>query len=120
MRGGYYFAVVTDAPQGEGNLAAAIDTYMVVDFASPQNNYRDTVAQLAPQHALGLRQPVFHVGEILILDLESGREVGYPGRKPAKWQIEIEEFGMDLHGAIARAAEVFGESLREQAAKDES
>lgn len=53
---------------------------------------------------LGLRCPVFTVGEILILDA-SGREVGGRGRKPSKWDVEVEYFD-DLGAAVRRAREV--------------
>lgn len=106
------FAVVTDTnPEWsnsvEGNLATAMmDLYLPKD--GPNSEYARAID--IPEYrglAFHARLPVFHVGEILILD-ESGREVGYPGRKPTKWYIETESFD-DLADAIERA----------QAAQDE-
>lgn len=128
----HYFAVVTKTnEEPSGNLASVHDLYVEVDQPSKENGYRSHVENLIDvavrrgdrallDTILCLRQPVFHVGEILILDAETGREVGYPGRKPSKWFIRIEEFDQDLEGAIRRAREVFEESLRTQAAGDPS
>lgn len=38
---------------------------------------------------LNLRKPVFEVGEIMFLD-EGGRELNGIGRKPDKWNVEVE------------------------------
>jgi hypothetical protein len=115
------FAVVTKTPTGKevtGNLAATLDIYQVVQNRTKENDYTEGIEQIPFPVALRLRQPVFHVGEILILD-ESGREIGYPGRKPGKWDVEIEEF-FYLDQAVVRAREVFEASLRSEAAADES
>lgn len=117
----YTFAVIVKTPSGDerwGNLATALDVYRVVDEKTQENHYRETVIRLPWDDLLTLRTEVFHVGEILILN-EDGREVGYPGRKPRKWHVEVEEFD-DLEKAIARSKEVFEESLRSQAAKDDA
>lgn len=117
----YEFAVVVDVPTGDritGNLATALDIYRVVEERRAENEYVETVVPVPIEVGLGLREPVFNVGEILILD-RSGREVGYPGRKPSKWDVRCEFFD-DLDLAVKRSKEVFEESLREQAAKDDS
>src|SRR4051794_12023046 len=46
----------------------------------------------------------FERGELLLLDRVSGREPFGEGRKPAKWDVVLEEFGDDVDAAIARAA----------------
>ncbi len=46
---------------------------------------------------------VFHVGEILILD-DAGREVAGRGRKPSKWDVDIETFQV-LEEAVECALE---------------
>jgi len=96
-----------------------LDIYRVVEERRAENEYVETVVPVPFEVGIELREPVFNVGEILILD-ESGREVGYPGRKPSKWLVTCELFGDDLDAAIKRSKEVFEESLREQAAKDDS
>lgn len=102
------FAVVTNtSPEwgsSDGNLASAmLDLYLPKD--GPNSEYVRAVE--LPQYqglAFHARSPVFHVGEILILD-ESGREYGYPGRKPTKWYIETESFD-ELTDAIERSRTV--------------
>lgn len=96
--------VVTKIPTGEeesGNLAlAGLDMFWAT--GEQDDNYLDKVKPLkdaltemlgSEQQALGfilnLRQRVFEVGEILILN-SYGREIGYPGRKPSKWFVETE------------------------------
>lgn len=51
-------------------------------------------------------QPVFSLGEILVLD-DSGREVAGLGRKPSKWRVTYELF-YDIALAVERAREVSG------------
>lgn len=52
---------------------------------------------------------VFTVGEILLLDV-NGRECGYPGRKPDKWDVSWEEFELgDWERAAQRAEAVLAE-----------
>lgn len=112
----YRFAVITKVPEAElmwGNLATAIDIYQVVSW---QDN-GESVIRVPPALAITLRVPVFGTGEILVLD-PSGREIGYPGRKPDKWLVEYEEFD-DLDAAVARSREMFEASLRRGAARDE-
>jgi hypothetical protein len=82
------FAVVTRVcePETGGNLAAAFELYS----DNPEKQYGDDgkFSPIPLQLALVMRAPVFHVGEILILD-DSGREISYPGRKPSKWDVEV-------------------------------
>jgi hypothetical protein len=48
---------------------------------------------------------VFEKGEIVICDVNTGREIPYPGRKPSKWDIVYETFYI-LDNAINRANEI--------------
>jgi hypothetical protein len=82
-------AVVIEAKEGSGNLAIpGSPLYMVIGQRDASNGYQEQTKKLDILQTLGLRQQVFEVGEILILD-ESGREVGFPGRKPEKWDVRI-------------------------------
>lgn len=95
------FAVITEVcdPETGGNAATALGQL-----------YRRTSGtglELEPvdgMTAMMLSIPVFHVGEILILN-EGGREISGLGRKPSKWDIEYEVFDM-IEGAVQRALEV--------------
>lgn len=88
----YQIAVVTRVPSVEesGNMAAPL------------------VYGLDPSLTMHVitqgRSQVFILGELLILN-ESGREPFGHGRKPSKWNIDIELFD-DLDAAIARAEAV--------------
>ncbi|NUS02015.1 MAG: hypothetical protein HOV97_05560 [Nonomuraea sp.] len=81
-------AVITKAEIGNGgNLACNLDVFQVVGH-DPTTGIERT-ERVDPRIALGVRTPVFYPGEILILD-ESGREIGFPGRKPSKWSVEYQ------------------------------
>ena len=95
-------AVVTKVPdpnESGGNLAlGGLDLRWVTgkgddhldettDFVSALTDMFGD-AQRAAGFVFNLRAPVFSLGEVLILD-ERGREVGYPGRKPDKWLVEV-------------------------------
>lgn len=87
-------AVVTSVPDEPdmGNLAL---TQIWVQTEQPDkgNDYRgryESALGLMGMAATSLRCEVFALGEILILD-ESGREVGGRGRKPAKWDVTVQE-----------------------------
>lgn len=49
------------------------------------------VQELPPHVWINFLQPVFKVGEVLILDPVWHREIGYPGRKPSKWRVHLEQ-----------------------------
>jgi hypothetical protein len=109
----YEIVVVTKVPDAEagsaGNMAmAGFNLYWSSDDRLNENDkdeyglpkvrpfveaLKEMLDDADGSKALGfilcLRQPVFNVGEILILDA-GGREVGYPGRKPRKWSVETE------------------------------
>jgi len=87
------YAVIVDIDNNPiGNLATALGSLF------------DAVGNPIGLAALRLRVPVFHLGEILVLD-GSGREVSGLGRKPGKWSVTIEEF-TDIDLAVARAMDV--------------
>jgi hypothetical protein len=57
--------------------------------------------------ALNLQEQVFHVGEVLLLDGEYGREITYHGRKPSKWDVDYVTFPLDQpEKVIAKVREV--------------
>lgn len=108
------FTVVTNTkPEWgtpEGNLASVLADLYIPRGGIQGNEYVRAIED--PQFqglAFHARFPVFHVGEILILD-ESGREYGYPGRKPTKWYIETEDFD-NLDDAIKRSLTAQAEEL---------
>jgi hypothetical protein len=103
------FAVITKVPSKgvPGNLALSDEIFVQTEPPSEKNEFEGKHKPL--QEVIGvavlmLRKPVFHLGEILILDA-NGREFGYPGRKPSKWLVTYEEF-KTVQEAIVRAGEV--------------
>lgn len=108
------FGVVTSVPEAgsQGNLASfSFDLYQ----APSDGSFGGVLTSLAtsdPSQYVALMltymTPVFHLGEIIVLD-DSGREVGYPGRKPSKWFITCEEFD-NVEDAVARSIAITNES----------
>jgi len=96
------FGVITrvPAPETGGNLAADLDVFSV----GAGNGIEEVITRVPPLHALNLRTPVFHVGEVVIMDA-SGREIPFPQRKPSKWDVDCEQY-TDLGQALGRAREV--------------
>jgi hypothetical protein len=93
----YGVVVRVAKPESGNNLAAAMDLY----------SERDGKFQVEPMLGVALRRPVFCVGEILIL-APDGREVAFPGRKPGKWDVDVETFD-NVRDAILRAKTVIWE-----------
>jgi hypothetical protein len=96
-------AVVTRVAAAEtgGNLAAAL----VYRQTAPESEDRPLGAWSPwAEGALTLRLEVFVPGEILVLD-DDGREVAGHGRKPGKWDVDVEEFDT-IEQAVSRALEV--------------
>ena len=96
-------AVVTKVPALDGpdaweNLAWCVPTHLAL---TPEKVVPFTCEDVGMDvgTALALRQPVFGLEEILILDMD-GREVSGRGRKPGKWGVEIEEFDATYDGLI--------------------
>ena len=75
-------------------LVGPIDKVSQVEFESMLDN----------KQIVNVMREVFHVGEILILD-GSGRELGYPGRKPSKWSVVYKTFS-DIKDAITKSIEM--------------
>lgn len=105
------FAVVTEVPPPTsiGNMATALGQIMVSDPTDPTADLTSlddklTIPGSLPQ-TLWWRLPVFTLGEILILDSPSGREVDGIGRKPSKWDIAYVTFDT-IDEAITRAREI--------------
>ena len=91
------WAVITKADETDGNLAD--------DFVAP-GNLADVVPGALIAGKLRVKTRVFHVGELLLLN-EYGREIGYPGRKPSKWQVDYETWPLaEVDQAVQRAREV--------------
>lgn len=100
------YAVVTRVPPTTeaGNMAVALDIYVQVEEPGPGNDYRGKLESAIPYlgaATLALRRPVFALGEVLILDGEHGRELAGHGRKPSKWDVQVEYFD-DARAACAR------------------
>lgn len=104
------YCVITEIRSVAGNLAASVDLHQITGSPNESNNYLGTYERVDVMVQLvNFRHPVFQVGEILITNGE-GREYGYPGRKPGKWDVTTEEFE-DVAAAIARAEQVIAEKL---------
>lgn len=83
----YSYAVVTKIPPHEkgGNMATALgQIYATLDG--------HLTYQSLGMDGINMAIPVFTLGEIMILDDDTGREVVGKGRKPSKWVVSIEHF----------------------------
>lgn len=103
------YQVITQTPPSTtgGNMASAlIDVYRQVEQPRPSNGYSGVFRQ---ELDLSLYRPVFHVGEVLIVNLD-GREIAYPQRKASKWDVGYEMFD-ELEPALERAREVYERDL---------
>jgi hypothetical protein len=79
-----------------GNLAAPLGDNMYLQEMSGSFRKLQFMEQLA------LRTPVFYLGELLYLD---GNDRDQFGRKPDKWNIEIEYIG-ELENAVSDVKEI--------------
>lgn len=105
------FVVITKIRNVLGNLAVNMDLYEPSEEPSAANGYLGNYSRINVLIALNMRTPVFQVGEVLIVD-DNGRELPYPGRKPAKWDVETEEFEIDRLGdALACSERVAAEEM---------
>lgn len=99
----YIYAVVTAIPDIRGNLYNPIlykqDGTMFMEAMKLSSTDKDGLSTTSPL------AENFSVGEILILNPDTGREITGKQRKPGKWDIEVEEF-TTLTKAINRALEV--------------
>lgn len=99
----YKFEVVTKVY--ETDLAIPMnDLYAVQGERTQETGWVEPVEKLNIIQMIGLRQSVFHLGEIIIIN-ENGREVAAPGRKADKWSVDTEVFD-NLEDAVKRAEEV--------------
>lgn len=118
-------AVVTwvpdpEGPEGRGNLAAVIGELFVdetggrIAAQAPivrLEHMRGLSTQQAIGFVLSLRHEVFHIGEILVLD-DDGREIGWPQRKPEKWHVRTQRFGIhEIEAAIALASQLTNDAM---------
>lgn len=103
--GNYEFYVITKTPDllEDGNMAHEW-MYDGWDFSNgckiPVIGMSDKAKPLGD-----CKVPVFEKGEIVICDVGNGREVGYPGRKPSKWDVEYDIFD-NLDDAVKRSQEL--------------
>ena len=101
----YTYAVIVSVSE-EGNAA---DNLAVPDKSGVLSMMQGALKRYSNSFmggsAVGVRSPIFHVGEILVLDSEYGREVAGCGRKPSKWDVGVEYFD-NIERAIERAIEV--------------
>lgn len=99
--------VVKVPPDGDsGNLAMALPLFVRQPGDNAGSRPRRPLHEVSPALALGLEEPVFVLGEILVLDTD-GREFAGSGRKPSKWSVTVEYFDK-IEDAVARAREVCG------------
>lgn len=110
--------VVTRAPMDAGNMALSMpyfatddkDKYgldKVVDSMAILEQIQEQSGEAGVREftelLLRFREPVFQPGEILYL-ADGGREVLYPGRKPDKWDVDIEFIGDSSEPGILETA----------------
>jgi len=96
------FVVVTKVPKDDRNLADEVlyridGKWHVVD-EPPADNVPWTWG----------KKQVFRKGELIVVDADTEREIGYPMRKPSKWLIEGEEYEVfdNIEDAIKKLKEV--------------
>lgn len=95
--------VAEDGDDVRGNLCAAFELYQVTGRATEKTGYLEPVVLVNPVAALVIREPVFKLGEILVMQCD--REVGGLARKPSKWDVTCEEF-KTVEEAVARAEQL--------------
>lgn len=114
--------VVTRAPRNIGNMA------MTEVFMDDDGEVKSTWELLAglkeagatpaevsllTNLAMSVRGPAFSVGEILYLD-PGGREVTWPGRKPSKWDVDVQHVGhIDAPGVLQQAIDLSDRVVKE-------
>lgn len=83
------YALVTEAPHAMENFAVPIGLHEMSQMPTETNGYLGEFRSVPFEIVVGLRMPVFHRGEILLLG-DDGREIGTPGREPGKWGVILE------------------------------
>lgn len=106
----YEYAVVVKTD--DRDMALAFGVFIETEPMRESNGWRakhtPVIEALGVDAMLSMRQAVWKLGELLLLDA-NGREVVFPMRKPDKWHVEVETFDL-IDDAIARALEVTEES----------
>lgn len=107
-------AVVIKADDSFGNLAMPGKPLRIVTALGDETNgYKEQTKELDIIGMLGIRQQVFEVGEIILLDGGTGRELGYPGRNPSKFEVEL-KYVDSLDEAVTLSNKAMSEWMREQ------
>lgn len=104
------YGVITQVPErlDFGNMASGIgQVFVQIEQGNDSNDYQPVYQEIGFPTALALHVHVFEVGEVLILN-DDGREIPYPGRKPAKWSVTCEEFDT-VEAALERATAVMND-----------
>jgi len=91
---------------------------VITELSADGNLYDDFIVQRGENLVVGtdlaanespvcmVKAPCFHLGELLILDAQYGRELICRGRKPKKWFISFELYD-DFETAFNRARQVY-------------
>lgn len=108
MNVSYLVVTRVAAPETGGNMGLVIP-YLQMAEPSALNGWTGMNVPVTRIPSLALytmlwRQPVFTMGEILIVD-DDGREVAGARRKPDKWDVDVEGFDL-VTQAIVRAQEI--------------
>lgn len=113
------YAVVTSLPQNRlgsievhaGNMQPLFDVYQLASEPSEKNSWRGTVRPVNTLilATLSLMVPVFELGEVVIIDFQTQREIAPPHRPLDGYEVTYERFGT-AQEALDRSAEVINES----------
>lgn len=110
------FCVITTIGIGGGNYATALDLKIEIDYTKPGvlTNFSDYLQKvgLDPMIILSMRQPVFTLGEIVILDSVGGRELDGNQRMPSKWDVGTEHFD-NLEDALGCADTIINSGVQD-------
>jgi len=99
------FQVVTRVPDPFDAKAAAGNAALVLPLYVDLKQDGNLEILRATDGALNFRGPVFHLGEVMIVEDTGGREVVGRGRKASKWDVNVETYDT-VEEAVARAWEV--------------
>lgn len=103
------FIVITKVPSAINEDGTANAGNLATDFYYKAKDSESFIVSENVPHNIeaidNCSTEVFQIGELLICNRDSKREIPYPGRKPSKWDIEYEIFE-DLDTAIIRCREV--------------
>jgi hypothetical protein len=109
------YAVITSVPTRQpdsaelpaGNMQPLWEAYQLATQPGETNNWQGTVKPLNTLvlASLGLMFPVFELGEVLIIDFQTRREVAPPHRSLDAYEITYERFE-SAREALDRSAEI--------------